>query len=194
MLRGVLRDRLNQYLVRAAWPVASGVDVQLMRMEGAGAIVVVAILAPGVSFDRASNAIFAQVKVIYNEVTQRELDDSAAASAVETLSRRETSQGVTAEIGESLLRGDGKLTTDDELAAMSKIGIAELGRFGTKHFDVGRAVVLHIVPDETGGASAAVASESVRTQTAVVEASTRPTTRRIVIFPDDFPTTAPGCG
>ena len=40
-----LRDRLHLFLVRTSQPLASAVDVQLLRMEDAGAFVVVAVLA-----------------------------------------------------------------------------------------------------------------------------------------------------
>ncbi len=195
VLRTSLRDRLRHFLVGTAKPLALAVDVQLLRMEDAGSLVVVAVLAPGATFERTSEAIFAQLKVIYYEVRQHEIDVEAGLNKIEDLVRRETDEGLTREIAESLLMPAGKQGTlagdDDELASMSRLDIDRFGRMGVKYFDPARAATLKIVPETEHRQRAAIELTARRTQDApaVRSAPAAPaaTTQPSVRFPADYP-------
>ncbi len=197
MLGMVLQGEWDGHLVGAQRPLASMLDVQGLRLEGGGLMIVSAVLARGQKFDQLTDAIFAMPHLIYDYIVQKDLSRAAGAVALDADIRRETSAGVASELGTSMALRGSPGWEDDEMAAMGRVGVGRMGKLALKYCDEANAVTLHVMP---GGMKPALpeleeaetgASTRLSTTIAVARGTAKAAKAQATDFPSPYPTTAP---
>jgi zinc protease len=188
----VMEARLRHYLIETPRPLAALVDVDLLRMESGGLLAVKAVLARDVTHQQLEEAVFSQPRLIYNEVTQRELNAAAAHEVLRTLITRESASGVAGDIAEAVTYGAPD-RADRELADMTRLNINQLGQLALQTFNASRATTLRVLPAGDPATQAVAANRAAqRMATApVFAADLQEDDAAHATFPPGYPTDPP---
>ena len=194
-MAALLGNLLQHYLVSNPRPMASRLGVDLMGLEDGGLLTVYAELPRDISFEQIEDAIFVQTSLLHRYLTGKMVRAAADHVSVSTMLARETTGEVARELGQAAVLCGSAGEPDDELAAMAKLSVNDVDAAARNYFATGRATILRVRPDDTAAAREALATYAREVAHSPVMAATRPktgpSTRAVVQFPADYPSSPP---